>query len=151
LDGSEPDLHMRDVEILLRGFAMLLEGAQYGSSMAKFLNRFSKSAKAYTAETVERLERLFNSFLEATLELPPRAFYSQTGKFSVTTFEAVFATLGVKAGADGALPAISLSAAKLSALRADPDFAKFSQSQSNRKANVAGRLDRARALLTETV
>ena len=150
LDGSEPDLHMRDVEILLRGFAMLLEGAQYGSSMAKFLNRFSKSAKAYTVETVDRLERLFHSFIAATSALPSRAFYSQSGKFSVTTFEAVFAAIGTQAGADGVLPATPLSSERLSALRADPDFAKFSQSQSNRKANVAGRLDRARTLLAES-
>ncbi len=148
LDGAEPDLHMRDVEILLRGFAMLLEGDKYGSSMAKFLNRFSKSAKAFTPETVERLEALFHSFLGSSADLPARAFFSQSGKFSVTTYEAVFAALATDGLAAGVVTAPPLPPEKFATLRADAQFAQFSQSQSNRKANVAGRLARARELLS---
>lgn len=151
LDGSEPDLHMRDIEILLRGFAMLLEGEKYGSSMAKFLNRFSKTAKSYTTETVARLEALFRSFLDGTADVPPRAFYSQSGKFSVTTYEAVFAALVQTAFAIGAMTAPALTPEAIATLRSDAEFAKYSQSQSNRKANVAGRLGRARELLSNDV
>ena len=42
LDAQEADLHMRDVEILLRSFAMLIDGDQYKPSMVKFLNAFSE-------------------------------------------------------------------------------------------------------------
>jgi hypothetical protein len=40
---TEPDLHMKDMEILLRCLAMLIEGNNYAPSLAKFLNHFSNS------------------------------------------------------------------------------------------------------------
>jgi uncharacterized protein with ParB-like and HNH nuclease domain len=148
LDGSQPDLHMRDIEILLRGFAMLLEGDKYGSSMARFLNRFSKNAKAFTDGTVKRLETVFNSFLEATAPLPSRAFFSASGKFSLTTFEAIFAAVCGEALKNGSLNVGRLNPSVVASFRSDSEFAKFSQAQSNRKANVAGRLRRAKELIS---
>ena len=41
LGVTESDLHMKDVEVLLRGFALLIDGARYSPSMVKFLNTFS--------------------------------------------------------------------------------------------------------------
>ena len=146
LDGAEPDLHMRDVEIVLRAFAMLLEGENYGSSMARFLNKFSKGAKAYTPETVAKLENVFQSFLAACATLSPKTFFSTSGKFSVTLFEAAFAAAATPACRTGA-PVAALEAEQINALRADEAFLRFSQAQSNRKANVAGRLSRAKELL----
>lgn len=45
LQSSESDLHMKDIEILLRGFAMLMNGDEYSPSMVKFLNQFSKKCE----------------------------------------------------------------------------------------------------------
>ncbi|EED2831859.1 DUF262 domain-containing protein, partial [Salmonella enterica subsp. enterica] len=42
LATTEPDLHVKDVEIILRGFAMLIDFDNYIPSMVKFLNQFSK-------------------------------------------------------------------------------------------------------------
>ena len=39
---------MKDVEILLRGFAMLVKGDKYRPSMAKFLNQFSRTQRIST-------------------------------------------------------------------------------------------------------
>jgi len=36
LGNQEPDLHMKDIEILLRGFAMLVDGHIYAPSMVRF-------------------------------------------------------------------------------------------------------------------
>lgn len=146
LDGSEPDLHMRDIEIVLRGFAMLLEGEKYGSSMARFLNKFSKDSKSYTEATVATLEGLFQSFLNACADLPARAFFSVSGKFSVTLFEAVFAAACAPALRSGE-PVRLLSPHEVNAVRTDEEFLRFSQVQSNKKANVTGRLLRAQQLL----
>ncbi|MGE5297365.1 MAG: DUF262 domain-containing protein, partial [Solirubrobacterales bacterium] len=44
---NEPDLHMKDVEILLRGFAMLIDGENYAPSMVKFLNQFSRKCRSH--------------------------------------------------------------------------------------------------------
>ena len=42
LGGCLPDLHMKDVEILLRGFAMLIDVNNYAPSMVRFLNQFAQ-------------------------------------------------------------------------------------------------------------
>ena len=41
LGNQELDLHMKDVEILLRGFAMLVDGQNYAPSMVRFLIKCS--------------------------------------------------------------------------------------------------------------
>jgi uncharacterized protein with ParB-like and HNH nuclease domain len=46
LGSPVPDLHMKDIEILLRGFAMLIDGKSYSPSMVRFLNRFSRSCES---------------------------------------------------------------------------------------------------------
>ena len=59
-----PDIHMKDVEILLRGFAMLMGGESYRPSMVKFLNNFSRIARSFDAELLTRLEHLLDLFLD---------------------------------------------------------------------------------------
>src|SRR5216684_4576176 len=53
LVNQEPDLHMKDVEILLRGFAMLIDGDNYAPSMVKFLNQFSRKCRSQTPEKIQ--------------------------------------------------------------------------------------------------
>ena len=65
LRSDTPDLHMKDIEILLRGFAMLVDSDNYAPSMVRFLNLFSKNCMNSSAERNEYLERLFGSFLHA--------------------------------------------------------------------------------------
>lgn len=47
---NEPDLNMKDIETLLRGFAILMEWEAYQSSMVKFLNDFSRKCKKLSKE-----------------------------------------------------------------------------------------------------
>src|SRR5207249_2777472 len=71
------DLHRKDVEILLRGFALLLDGANYSPSMVRFLNKFSKAARNYTADLITFLQQLFEGFMAATEPLPETAFINR--------------------------------------------------------------------------
>ena len=84
------DLHMKDVEILLRGFAMLIHGDDYRPSMVKFLNNFSKHARTFQGDELVNLQRLLDQFLESCKDLPPDAFHSAQGRFSPMIFESVF-------------------------------------------------------------
>ena len=54
---------MRDVEILLRGFAMLERGDKYKPSMTRFLNQFSKDMRVLETTKLEAIERLSDAFL----------------------------------------------------------------------------------------
>ena len=77
---SEPDLHLKDVEILLRGFAMLVDRKHYAPSMIKFLNQSSKKFKTMSEDKRRYLRELFHSFLTSTSELPDDAFLLQPTK-----------------------------------------------------------------------
>ncbi|MDI3409934.1 DUF262 domain-containing protein [Bacillus sonorensis] len=74
LGKENPDIRMRDIEILLRGFATLLYGDQYKPSMVKFLNNFSRDARDFDESKVKYLENLFESFLQSTRNLEADCF-----------------------------------------------------------------------------
>lgn len=145
---TDPELHMKDVEILLRGFAMLMAGAEYRPSMSKFLNRFSRKTQGNAVELNTYLETLFASFIDACGPLPEDAFFSsRTSRFSIALYEAVFTVLceaplarksGVKA---------TPKPQAIRALDADPAFVEASEKASADKVNVDRRLERARAIL----
>src|SRR5262249_20920380 len=56
---------MKDMEVILRGFAMLIDGENYAPSMVKFLNRFSRKCENNSEDQNQYLEGLFVSFLGA--------------------------------------------------------------------------------------
>jgi uncharacterized protein with ParB-like and HNH nuclease domain len=97
LNSSEPDLHMKDIEILLRGFAMLIDGKEYAPSMVRFLNRFSKKCENHEDKQNEYLQSLFLSFLTACDNLPENTFINQKNKrFNIALFEATFTAASTK-------------------------------------------------------
>ena len=54
---AEPDLHMKDIEILLRAFAMMMCGADYKPSMTRFLNLTSKRAGSLSKRLYRQTNR----------------------------------------------------------------------------------------------
>jgi hypothetical protein len=141
---GEPDLNMKDIEILLRGFAMLISRGDYGSSMVRFLNSFSKNCKSLTEERIKYLENLFHSFLEACSDLPDRSFHRETTKkFNISIFEAVFVAQCAEAFSDEKLVEEKIDFEKLEMLKIDPQFVEAIQSQTTSKSNVDIRLQRA--------
>ncbi|MCI4624709.1 MAG: DUF262 domain-containing protein [Candidatus Magnetoovum sp. WYHC-5] len=87
---DEPDIHMKDIEILLRAFAMLIKGDNYTPSMLKFLNGFAKDKKTENHEQISYLETLFYSFLDSCSLLQENIFLVSSNRFSITLFESVF-------------------------------------------------------------
>ncbi|WP_139810131.1 DUF262 domain-containing protein [Sphingomonas azotifigens] len=149
LQSPQPDLHMKDIEILLRAFAMLIQSAEYAPSMVRFLNRFSKMCENQSAEQNHYLERLFQSFLRSTHELPDDVFVNVgNGRFNIALFEATFtATL------EGAFQARrvaegNIDGDEISNLSKDKKFLMAAIEGTTRTANVLLRLDRARHHLT---
>lgn len=147
---SEPDLHMRDTELLLRAFAMLISGSSYGSSMTKFLNAFSKTARKFTAAQVAEYEQVLVDFLNAAQELASNAFTGKSGKFSITVFESVFSAACAGKLLDSAQVLPVLSAAAIAELKVDSTFQQHTSGGTANKANVLGRLARAKELLVST-
>ncbi len=142
-----PDLHMKDVEILLRGFAMLQDGDKYNPSMVKFLNVFSKRAKGFGKETVTYLRSLFESFLASCSDLQSDAFHSTAKRFSITIYESVFCAVCGDPYTKNQSVSGKIVAQSLSDLKKDKEFLRASQRHTTDKVNVELRLSRARELI----
>jgi len=147
LGFPEPDLHMKDIEIILRGFAMLIDSPQYKPSMTKFLNGFSKRSSALGPEKIAYLEDLFKSFLDSCRSLSDNSFYAKTGKFNISLFDATFAAICSAPFQAHSSVQAPVQPAKLIKLQEDPDFSKASQSETASSRNVDIRLRRAREIL----
>ncbi len=152
LQSPRPDLHMKDIEILLRGLAMLVDGDNYAPSMVKFLNQFSKKSESNNSDQNAYLERLVSSFLDSCRALPPGAFLNKNNRrFNIALYEATFA--GVMRPAferRGELEeAAGISPDRIRCLESDPEFVSAAQFATTGTANVRKRLERARVLLCE--
>ncbi len=142
-----PDTRMRDVEILLRGFAMLINEESYRPSMVKFLNKFSQEAKLFDARQLSKLQQLLESFLISCQDLPSNAFQNIQGRFSPMIFESVFVAACREPYSVGTVVEGSVNLESLNSLKEDDVFRGATQSQTTSMANVKRRLERARDIL----
>ena len=139
-----PDIRMKDVEVLLRGFAMLISGDSYSPSLLKFLNRFSNDAKSYDDKRVRMLERLLDSFLDKNRDLPADIFHI-SGRFSPMIFESAF--VAACTGRIEQADARSIDPDRLKRLRDNEEFKNTTRSKTTGKDNVNTRLKLARSIL----
>ena len=151
LGVTESDLHMKDVEVLLRGFAMLMDGNHYAPSMVKFLNSFSNKAKKLQQDDLSYLERLFGEFLKACDGLPDRPFHGKQNRFVILTFEAVFAVTLGNAFERRSLDVPRIDPKGLSSFKADPTFGELTKSKTTSTANVEKRIELAKQYLDGAV
>lgn len=147
---SEPDLHMKDIEILLRAFAMVMSGSQYKPSMTRFLNLTSKRAGKLPMDKVEYLGQLFDAFLTSCNSLPEKAFFgAQATRVNISIIDAVFAAQCSDAFAAGNLNVPVVAPEKLTLLKQDTEFMNAAQFDTASSANVVKRLERAAVILRD--
>ena len=133
----EPDIHAKDVEVLLRGFSMLFFGAEYKPSITKFLNLSSRKFKAFNDDAIAYCEALFDSFLRACEQLDSRAFIgNQNNRFNISTFEAVFVAAAKPAFSGQRLIELQISSESLSKLKSDSEFLDATQKNTASTLNV---------------
>ncbi len=147
LTTPDPDMRMKDIEILLRGFAMLLDGDNYQGAMIRFLNNFSEKAKLYDKKQVAYLESLFRMFLQKSEKLPSDSFELQSGRFSASMFEAIFTAACDSAVQNKDVSVKGIDPDDLAALKNDDEFMKASRYRTVAKENVATRVRKAKEVL----
>lgn len=145
--SSTPDLNMKDVEILLRGFAMLIEGKSYKPSMTKFLNKFSLKAKSFPEGNINYLEQLFLKFSEKAFSEETKIFHSKTGRFNISVFESIFVAVCSSAFENKTLDVADINLEKAARLKEDEGFINATQSDTASEKNVTYRLTRAKEML----
>ena len=149
LTKPEPDLHMKDIEIIVRGFGMLIENENYKPSMVKFLNTFSQKSKNFSSKKIEYLKILFEKFLDACDGLPDKIFLTQSGQFNVSMFEAVFNATASEPYKNKNTDVKNITVSEIDSLREDQDFNTAIQRQTTSKRNVAIRIKRAQEILLQ--
>lgn len=149
LGNLEPDLHMKDVEILLRGFAMLIDGENYAPSMVKFLNQFSRKCRRQADAQNEYLSDLLESFFKACERLPEDAFLNKkNNRFNVALYEAAFAAACDAAFQEHRSVSNELLQSDLARLEDDAQFQSALVEGTTQTKNVKLRLGRAKALIS---
>ena len=146
---DNPDLHMKDVEILLRIFALLVKGSQYKPSMTRFLNGFSKDVASFSPEKINYFESLFYTLMDGCHNLEDNAFDGKSGKFSFTLFESFVYAVCKDAYHDNTPLLVKSPNELIQAMKDDQNILEASQSNTASKANVDKRLLRAYTLYQE--
>lgn len=121
LGKKEEDDKFRDVEILLRSFALLYDQELYTGSMAQFLNNFSKKAQKFDSVEIQKNESLFHSFLQICTPIDTKYFLSLTGSFNVSLFDAVFVVVARMIQEKG-IEKSNISQRSFELLREDAEF-----------------------------
>jgi len=146
LAKEHPDLHSKDVEFILRAFAILETNNTYSPKMRNFLNKYSQKVMSFSTKHVEYLKELFLSFLDACSKLPDKAFY-RNNRFSISTFDSVFVATCSEAYKKKVLIASKIDKKSFLTLTADDEFTELMQSETASKKNVENRLLRAKELI----
>lgn len=144
LGQGEPDLHMRDIEVLLRGIALWRAGDRYAPSMVRFLNEFSKRAQGFDTGQIGEIARGVEWFLSVTQELPRTVFLTRQGRFSLPLFESAFSAALALHNSD---PDWVLTAEHVGSIASNVDFLSASQEQTTNTSNVRKRLEVGREIL----
>lgn len=145
--STTPDLNMKDVEILLRAFAMLIDGSIYKPSMTKFLNKFSLHAKSFPESNIRYLEELFLQFSQKAFSSETKIFHSKTGKFNISVFESIFVAACSNAFDNKSLDVADIDSNKVALLKEDSNFIEATQYNTASEKNVTDRLSRAKEML----
>ena len=141
------DLHFKDIEILVRGFAMLYWHEQYKSSMSKFLNKFSRHATEFEVEEINYCSKLFDSFLESCSNLKNKSFYTSNNKFNISLFEAVFVAACSEAFKNRTIIQGKILQKDIEYLKKDKDFIEASRESITSKKNINLRIKRAEDII----
>lgn len=144
LGRPEPELHLRDTEVLLRAIALWRSSDAYSPSMVRFLNDFSKSARTFTDAEVADIVDGVTLFFGAIEDVDRAPFLSKQGRFSVPLFESVFVATMDELQAD---PDWLLIEEDVRQIAADREFLSHSQEQTTDSANVRGRIRAAKRVL----
>ncbi len=153
LTGSEPpDLHMKDIEVILRSFAALLDNQSYKSSLRSFINQFSRKSKTISDEKILYLSQLFDKFVNEAAEVSEDMFMSTRGRFNISLFEAVFYAYTKNfIGDEHVHGKFDISLEKIQMIKADKEFTDASMSSAGSREKYITRLKTADEIINDKV
>ncbi len=143
LNQTTIDVHFKDVEILLRGIAMLFEFNEYKPPMGRFLNTFSKKAIKFSDDTIDYLKNLLLSFFYSCGDLSEDIFCTKKGQFSISLFESIFVAASIGNFKERSLITKKINSQSIIALKENIDFINSNQGSVASKQNLTTRISKA--------
>lgn len=144
--GKPEDDKFRDVEMILRAFALLANGDSYSGSMIMFLNRYSKQAQNYDKQMIEDDEKLFRGVLKSCSNVDRTVFLTKTKSFNAAFFESVFVAIAEMMTKSGE-SYIEIPEKAFVSLKNDESFAEAITHSTSHVDNVKTRLKLAKQYL----
>lgn len=146
LRKDDLDLHLKDVEILLRSFALALSDIEvdYKGNMKRLLNEFSSKAKKYDDTQVSKFEQMFYDFIDSVSELNSDSFVNINKRFQISIFDAVFYVWS-KEYLNG--NKVEISKDDFDNLRKDSEFRDNTEQNTTNTATVKKRIEIAKKFL----
>lgn len=137
-----PEKRQRDVELMLRFFALVGDAARYEKPMKDFLNNFMRHNQNPPEGQLEELEQLFDATADRVRqELGEKPFHIRAG-LNAAVFDSVFVAVGNHLDdTDADL------ATRYAQLIADREYLSWVSSNTTDKETVANRLGRAEQTL----
>ncbi|MET3706142.1 hypothetical protein ABIB17_000758 [Arthrobacter sp. UYEF6] len=137
------DPRLKDIEIILRAFAMADDFSSYKPSMVRFLDRYADKTRTLSADEVDYRINSFRLFLDQVDSLD-RAPFLISNRFSVPIFEAIYAAylLGLREGKTAKLDNLTLQL-----LSEDQDFHDATETHTTDTKNVVARINTAKKYL----
>lgn len=144
-----PDLRMKDIELLLRSFGMMIFGNEYKAPMIKFLNNSARKMSTFSKDDIVFLEKLFLNFISASSQIEREIFLTNNVKFNISIFESVFTAVCKQKYQERDNSDVLLHQEKLRRLKTDSKFLDSIRTATANKENVFMRLDVAENILNE--
>ena len=146
LNKPDNDLHGKDIELILRSMALLVDGDLYAPKMAIFLNKFSSKSRDFNDNEIVYLHQLFISFLVACKNLKPKAFF-RNNRFSKALFESVFTATCLENYNNKTCLTKTINPASFEELKNDAEFINSLQSGAVSRDGIDIRRKRATELI----
>ena len=142
----QPDPRMRDIEILLRGFALLSSIAndsfEYSAPMTSFINKFCLQSRHFEEKITKLYKEIFEKFCNQIRVSRP--FHNRGGKFIIASYDAVFCASCLKAFEEGDPDkVIAVKKEHIDALNENSTFQEAINSSTASEKNVRNRIGEA--------
>lgn len=154
-----PDNRLKDIEIILRLFAMLINGGKevhaefldtskilYQNSILSFLNNFANYSKKFDVKQLDNFSQIWESFMNAIDELDINVFSNtndentKASKISIPVFEAIFYGLYRNELKKEKVKEIKLTESIISDLKNNTIFLEACNGKTSSKIQVNSRL-----------
>lgn len=148
IKSPNPDLHMKDVELLFRCLSFMINGENYTPSLAKFLNNFAQEAKSFNSNKVNNIRILSNNLIEKLSSYNSDIYFNdKTGRINTLLLESIFYFIGRKYFDQSQFEDLSINIENIERLKTDSEFLESISEGTTNTEKVKIRFRRAMEIL----